>query len=287
MLGTAIIIFREVLEAALIVGLVLGVTRDVPGRLYWVSAGIGGGVVGSVALAYAADFIAPLAAGMGQEVMQATILFIAVGMLSWHMLWMRKHAIKITQEMKRVGQAVSSGDREPFVLGLIISLVILREGSESVIFLYGLAAAGSNSSELLFGGLLGIVAGVAVGMVLYFGITRLPTGRLFQVSSWLLLLLTAGLVSQAVSYLVQADLLPALGNAVWDSSFLLPEHSLPGRVLHILVGYVDRPMGIQLLAYLLTVALLSVAMTVMNQQQGKPRETSRSPSPPDCGKQQI
>ena len=178
----------------------------------------------------------------------------------------------MTQDMRRVGQSVNSGEREPYILGFIISLVILREGSEAVLFLYGLAAAGSNSAELLFGGLLGMVAGIIVGSVMYLGIARLPTGKLFQISGWLLLLLTAGLMSQAVSYLVQANILPALGNAVWDSSFLLSEQSLLGRILHILIGYVDRPMGIQLLVYLVTIVLLSAAMYYMNQQNKRPRD---------------
>ena len=269
MLGTAIIIFREVLEAALIIGLVLAATRGVAGRLQWVSAGIGGGVLGAVALAFLADYIAPLSDGMGQELMHATILFVAVAMLSWHLLWMRKHALQISQEMKRVGHAVSTGDKEPVILAFIIGLAVLREGSESVIFLYGLAAAGSSSGELLLGGGLGILAGVVIGSALYFGISRIPTGRLFQVSGWLILLLTAGMASQGASYLVQADVLPPLGYAVWDSSFLLSEQSMIGRVLHILIGYVDQPMGIQLLFYALTIGLLTVATNMIQQQPKK------------------
>ncbi len=267
MLGTAIIVFRETLEAALIVGLILAATRGVAGRVQWISTGIGGGILGAVLLALAADSINPLAEGMGQELMHASILGIAVIMLTWHLLWMRKHAAQISQEMKRVGHAVSTGDKEPVVLALIIGLAILREGSETVVFLYGMAAAGSNSSELLLGGVLGILTGILAGGILYLGIARIPTGRLFQVSGWLILLLTAGMASQMVSYLVQADMLPALGYAVWDSSFLLSQQSLTGRVLHILVGYVDHPMGIQVLAYALTIGLITLAMKLMNQRQ--------------------
>lgn len=269
MLGTAIIIFREVLEAALIIGLILAATRGVAGRIQWISTGIGGGILGAVLLALLANTITNLADGMGQELMHAAILFTAVIMLSWHLLWMRKHGAHISKEMKRVGHAVSSGDKEPVILALIIGLAILREGSESVIFLYGLAAAGSNSSELLLGGTLGILAGVVAGSVLYLGMARIPTGRLFQVSGWLILLLTAGMASQSVSYLVQADFLPALGYAIWDSSFLLSEQSVIGRVLHILIGYVDHPMGIQVLAYLLTIGLLTTVMYVMSRSQIK------------------
>ena len=272
MFGTAIIIFREVLEAALIVGLVLAATRGVAGRLRWVSVGIGSGISGAVLLALVADKINSLGGGMGQELMNATILSFAVVMLSWHLLWMRKHATEISAKMKRVGAAVSNGDREPVILAIIVGLAILREGSEAVIFLYGIAAAGTNPAELFFGAALGVLAGIAAGTVLYLGIARIPVGRLFQVSGWLILLLTAGMASQAVSYMVQADVFPALGYAVWDTSWLLSQNSIPGHVLHILIGYVDHPMGIQLLVYALTIGLLGSAVFLLNQQQSRQQQ---------------
>lgn len=273
MLGTAIIIFREVLEAALIIGLILAATRGVAGRIQWISTGIGGGIIGAVLLALLANQITNMADGMGQELMHASILFIAVIMLSWHLLWMRSHAAKISQEMKRVGHAVSTGDKEPVILAVIVGLAVLREGSESVIFLYGLAAAGSNATEILFGASLGILAGFAAGSVLYLGMAKIPTGRLFQVSGWLILLLTAGMASQSVSYMVQADFLPALGYNIWDSSFILSEQSILGRVLHILIGYVDHPMGIQVLTYFTTIALLILATHFINKPKNKQAAT--------------
>jgi high-affinity iron transporter len=265
MLGTAIIIFREVLEAALIVGLVLAATRGVRGRVQWASIGIGAGILGAMLLAFIADTIGPMADGMGQELMNASILFVAVIMLSWHLLWMRKHSIEMTRKIKDVGAAVSSGDKEPVIIAVIIGLAILREGSEAVLFMYGIAVAGSNAAEMLTGSVIGIVTGIAAGTVLYLGVARIPTGRLFQVSGWLILLLTAGLASQATSYLVQADILPALGYDIWDSSFLLSEHSIAGHVLHILVGYIDHPMGIQLLTYALTIGVLVTVMSMMSK----------------------
>lgn len=269
MLGTAIIIFREVLEAALIVGLVLAATRGVRGRVQWAGIGIGGGILGAMLLAFIADAINPLADGMGQEVMNASILLVAVMMLSWHLLWMRRHSIEMSRRIREVGTAVSNGDKEPIIIALIIGLAILREGSEAVLFLYGIAVAGSNAGEMLVGSAFGIIAGIVAGAVLYLGIARIPTGRLFQVSGWLILLLTAGLASQAAGYLVQADMLPALGHAVWDSSLLLSEHSIVGHVMHILIGYVDRPMGIQLLVYVLTIGALLTAMSMLNQSLTK------------------
>jgi len=276
MLGTAIIVFREVLEAALIVGLILAATRGVAGRARWIGVGIGGGILGAVLLALLADRITSMAEGMGQELMNAGILFIAVGMLTWHLLWMKKHALQISRDIQRIGGEVSEGVKEPVVLALIIGLAILREGSEAVIFLYGLAVAGSSAADLTLGAILGVLGGVSAGTILYLGIARIPTGRLFQVSGWLILLLTAGMASQGASYLVQADVLPPLGYTLWDSSWLLSEQSLLGKILHILVGYVDRPMGIQVLVYILTTGLIGLAMNMMGRAELRNRTAAPS-----------
>src|SRR6267154_5770695 len=91
MLATAIIVFREVLEAALIVGIVMAASRGVPQRGAWIAAGVGGGVLGAIAVAAAAETIAEAVAGIGQEIFNAIVLFAAVAMLGWHNIWMSRH----------------------------------------------------------------------------------------------------------------------------------------------------------------------------------------------------
>jgi len=122
-----------------------------------------------------------------------------------------------------------------------------------VLFLYGIAAGGGlGAGSLTAGGALGLLGGVAMGAALYLGLLRIPTRRLFTVTSWMVLLLAAGMAAQAAGYLVQADLLPPLGNAIWDTSAVLTEDSVIGKTLHTLIGYVSRPDGIQILFYLAT-----------------------------------
>jgi high-affinity iron transporter len=88
--------------------------------------------------------------------------------------------------------------------------------------------------------------------------------HLFSVTSWLILLLAAGMASQGAAFLLQADLLPPLGN-LWDTSAILSEKSLIGQALHALVGYVARPTGIQLVFYLGTVVLIGVLMRLFGR----------------------
>src|SRR6266550_47081 len=231
-LATAIIVFREVLEAALIVGIVMAATQGVPNRSLWVGGGTAGGALGAVVVAGFAETLAAAMAGIGQEVFNAAILFAAVAMLGWHNVWMRRHASELAGAANRLGAAVRAGTQPLWALAFAVGLAVLREGSEVVLFLYGIAAAGDGAAAMALGGMLGLGAGVAAGAGLYLGLLRIPLRHLFSVTSWLVLLLAAGMASQAAAFLLQADLLPPLGPSLWDTSFLLAEHSLAGRVLH-------------------------------------------------------
>jgi len=276
MLGAAIIVFREVLEAALIVGIVLAASTGAPRRGFWISTGLAGGLVGAGLVALFAGEIASAAAGIGQELLNAVILLLAVGMLGWHNIWMSRHGRELAATAREVGDAVISGARPLYVLAVVVGLAVLREGSETVLFLYGIAAGGGlGVGSLLVGGTLGLAGGVAVGAALYLGLLRIPTRRLFTVTSWMVLLLAAGMASQAAGYLVQADLLPPLGNAVWDTSAMLTEDSILGKALHTLIGYVSRPEGIQILFYLVTLCAIWLLTRVVGNPV-KPRPTSLS-----------
>ena len=251
MLGSAIIVFREVLEAALIVGVVLAASVGALRRGFWVSCGIAAGVVGAGLVALFASEIAAAGAGIGQELLNACILLLAVGMLAWHNIWMSRHGRELAATARSIGDAVVSGARPLYALAVVVGLAVLREGSETVLFLYGIAAGGGLSTgSLIAGGALGLAGGVATGAALYLGLLRIPTRRLFAVTSWMVLLLAAGMAAQAAGYLVQADLLPPLGNAIWNTSAVLTEDSVIGKTLHTLIGYVSRPDGIQIMFYL-------------------------------------
>ena len=262
MLATAIIVFREVLEAALIVGIVMVACRGVTRRGAWVGGGIAAGILGALAVAGGAETIAGAAAGIGQEVFNAAVLFAAVAMLGWHNIWMTSHGRELTMEANRLGAAVRAGTQPLWALAFAVGLAVLREGSEIVLFLYGIAAAGGGVVAMALGGAFGLATGAAAGAALYFGLVRIPLRHLFLVTSWLVLLLAAGMASQGAAFLLQADLLPPLGSTLWDTSFLLSDQSLPGRVLHTLIGYTAQPAGIQLVFYLATLLVIGSLMRV-------------------------
>jgi len=257
MLATAIIVFREVLEASLIISIVLAASKGLAGRNTWVGGGIAAGVAGAVLVAVFAEALAEAAAGMGQELFNASILLAAVLMLGWHNVWMSQHGREMAKSVGEVGRAVAAGDRPLYALAIVCAVAVLREGSETVLFLYGIAStSGEGPTAMLIGGATGVAGGVALGIALYFGLLSIPMRHLFTVTNWMILLLAAGMASQAAGFLVQADLVPPLGDAVWDTSWLLTESSIFGKVLHALVGYVSRPAGIQVAFFVVTIVVI-------------------------------
>ena len=266
MLATAIIVFREVLEASLVVGIVLAASQGVPRRGVWVASGIAAGILGAALVAAGAGTIAAAVNGIGQELFNATILFTAVAMLGWHNIWMNRHGRELAAAAAMLGKAVVGGTRPLYALALVVGIAVLREGSEIVLFLYGVAiVSGAGGLSMLGGGILGLAGGAAIGALIYLGLLAIPLRRLFTVTSWLILLLAAGMASQGAAFLMQANLLPSLGNELWDTSSILSERSVLGLLLHVLIGYSAQPAGIQVVFYLATLLGILALTRVMGR----------------------
>lgn len=264
MFGTAIIVFREVLEAALIIGIVAAATHSIPYSRRWLMAGLFAGLAGAGLVAAFTDVIGSFASGIGQELFNAIVLGIAVLMLAWHNIWMSSHGAELAASAKAVGGDIRDGRSECSVLLLIVGLAVLREGSETVLFLYGIAASDSGRSSMLAGGLTGMTLGIAAGYAVYAGLLRVPLRWFFTATSVLVLLLAAGMASQAARFLIQADLLPSLASPLWDTSKALPENGVIGMLLHSLVGYDSRPAGMQLVFYIVALAAIGAGMKWVN-----------------------
>ncbi len=267
--ASLIIVFREVLEAALVVSIVLAVTKGLPGRKRWIGGGISAGILGALIVAYFADGIADIAQGFGQEIFNAGVLFAAVILLSWHNVWMAKHGRELAAKVSAVGQKVKDGAEPMYALAAVAAVAILREGSEIVLFFHGFLPV-YTLQELATGSALGLLAGIAVGAALYFGLLKIPLKYFFAVTSWLILLLAAGLAANGAKYLAQADILPTLGRDIWDTSWLLSEDSVLYEVVHALIGYTPTPSGIQLVFYGGVIVIVGSLMLMVNRGRMNP-----------------
>src|SRR5262245_3730524 len=241
MLGALVIVFREVVGAGLIVGIVLAASHSIPGSKRMVTLGVAAGIVGAAIVAVFAGAISDAFAGAGQEIFNAAVLATAVIMLTWHNVWMARHSRELVVHLHDVGAAVSSGQRPLVALGVVVALAVLREGAEVVLFLYGVVASGTSGAGVVSGGIFGLLAGAAFSAVTYYGLLAIPIRHIFAVTGALIALLAAGMAAQAVVFLDAAGMVTVLGRQIWDTSGILPQDSLFGRLLHALIGYNDRP----------------------------------------------
>ncbi len=262
MLGALIIVFREVIEAGLIVGIVLATTRNVPQRGLWVSLGTGAGVLGAGVVAAFASVIANAFEGSGQELLNAAVLALAVVMLMWHNAWMARHGRELAAQMRQVGVAVSAGEQPLLALAVVVGLAVLREGSEVVLFLYGVLASGTSGAAVFTGGVLGLVVGVAFTGLTYVGLLAIPSRHIFAVTTALITLLAAGLAAQAVQFLNAAGVETGLQQRLWDTSAWLSENGILGKLLHTLIGYTEQPTELQLIVYLAVIAAMLLLMQI-------------------------
>ena len=261
MLAALVIVFREVFEAGLVVGIVMAVTASVAGRAYWIAGGVVTGILGACVVALFTGGLSELFGGNGQEVFNASILGFAVLMLTWHNVWMARHGRELVAELRAAGEAVAAGSKSLLALAIVVAIAVLREGSEVVLFLYGVAAAQGGASWAMFaGGVAGLVLGASVCLLTYLGLITIPTRYLFSVTSALIALLAAGMAAQAIAFLEQANIVTALDRTVWDTSWILSDSSFLGRALHTLIGYVDQPTAMQVVVYAMTLFIILLLM---------------------------
>jgi len=261
MLSAAIIVFREVLEAALIIGIIAAAARNIKNKNYWIWAGISVGLVGSGIVASITNLIIQMASGLGQEILNIFILCTAIIMLAWHNIWMSKHGKKIAQQANQKTLDIKKGKLEIYALFLIVALAVLREGSETVLFLYGIATANNFSMhDGLLGSLFGLIGGCALGFLLYLGLIQIPIRWFFTVTGSMLLLLAGGMSAQVAQLLNQADIVNYFSAPLWDSSNFIAQNSVIGTFLHAMLGYNNQPTGLQLLFFSITIIVISFGM---------------------------
>ena len=259
MFPTALIVFRELLEAALIVTILMAATRGMPRRGFWITLGIFGGLLGAGAVAGMTNLISSLFEGSGQEIVNAAILFIAVGLIGWHVVWMNAHGRQMAQEMRAAGKQIAEGERHLSALSVVVGLAVMREGSEVVLMLQGLWATGA-AHDMIGGAAMGIAAGLAVSTCMYFGFVAMPVGRIFTLTNFLLVLIASGMAARGANFLTQAGLVPSFGNNIWDTNGVLPEQSLLGQTLSALAGYIAQPSGIEVGFYAVTAIVICLLM---------------------------
>jgi high-affinity iron transporter len=278
MIAALLIAFREGLEAALIVGIVLSYLKRMGYRrqaaVWW---GVASAVTVSVVAGVALQALDVAFEGRGEQLFEGITMFLAAGVLTWTIFWMQRQARSIRAELETgVRQAVTSGNR--WALFALAFVAVVREGIETALFLTA-AAFSATPAQTLIGGGLGLALAVAVGWLLFVVSVRLDVRAFFRMTSVLLILFAAGLVAHGVHELQEASLLPVIVEHVWDINPTLDENSMVGSILKALFGYNGNPSLLEVVSYVAYYLVIGIAIG-LGQRIAKNKDLSRQAPQP-------
>ncbi len=250
MLAALLISFREGLEAALIIGIILGYLRKTgvarnKNRFVWI--GVFSAILLSIVLAAVLQFIGVKLEGRMEEAFEGATMLLAAGVLTWMIFWMRRQSRLMKSSLEdRVRETTLARDHWGLVGVAFIS--VFREGVETALFLTAAAFAGDGSGTLL-GASLGIMAAIIAGYLIYASTSSLNLKQFFNLTSFLLLMFAAGLVAHGVHEFQEADILLTIKEHVWDTNAFLNENSPLGELLKTLIGYNGNPSLLEVISY--------------------------------------
>ncbi|WP_110598419.1 iron uptake transporter permease EfeU [Salinicola lusitanus] len=273
MLVPFLIMLREGLEAALVVGIIASYLRQT-GRGAWMPAvWIGIFLAAALALFVGAglQFASAEFPQRQQELFEALVGFLAVGVLTWMVMWMRRAASGMRRELTRsLDRAFGSGRRHTYALIGMVFLAVAREGLESIFFLLAVFQQSSSSAAPL-GALLGLVVAAVAGLALYRGSLKLPLAHFFRLTGLFILLVAAGLFAGSVRALHEAGLWNHAQDVVFDLSDRLPLDTPLGSLFSGIFGYQPAPTVSEVVAY---IGYLAVASWLLWLVPSSPRASA-------------
>lgn len=245
LLNSVVIVLRETLEAALIISILLALSRILDIRLRWVAVALVCGMLAAALYGFSLSMISDLFDGVGQEVFNAVLQFLVFAML-----------IFCLYRLGLDGQA--AGPALPIVMAAAVTLAIAREGSEILVYVSGFLVSSEFLAAVAIGSAAGAIIGISVGILFYYVLLALSPRRALPTASILLGLVGTGMCAQATRLLIQADWLGA-GGPLWDTSGWLPEQSTIGQLLYALVGYEASPTAPEVIVYVAGLAIMLLA----------------------------
>lgn len=270
---------REGVEAALIVGIILAYLARTGNRRHFGKIWIGAGAAIVVSL-LAGGTLFLVIGGFEEpyeQLFEAAAMFLAAGVLTWMLFWMRRQSRMVKGELQlAVDRVMSEGSA--WGLAALAFTAVIREGVETSLFLVGqVSAAEEGGLSVLLGALAGLGVAVAIGWLIYTGARRINYGTFFRLTGLVLIFVAAGLLSHAVHELVSVGWITIGTQTAFDISAVLPHDEGIGLFLRALLGYSSAPEVITVavyLAYLIPVLYLYLRPVPV----AVPQETSAAPA---------
>jgi high-affinity iron transporter len=268
MLASFLLSVREGIEAALIIGIVLGALRQM--RRTDLSSAVWIGAISASILSILAGVLLTALGlsftGRVEVIFEGITMLLAAGVLTWMIFWMSYQARHIKSDLESgVHKAAFEGDRRG--LFALAFLAVVREGIELALFLTA-ATFATDAQRTLLGGLLGLGLAILLGWGLFASTIRLDLRRFFQVTGFLLILFAAGLVAHGVHEFNEAGVIPAVIEHIWDVNPILDENSAPGSILKTLFGYNGNPSLTEVLAYFTYFVVIFIGLRLSDRKSG-------------------
>ncbi|EAY9327149.1 iron permease [Salmonella enterica] len=267
MIAVILIVFREVLEAGLIISVILAACKGYK-ISHLVIAGITSGVIFSGLLSLFTNSIENALSGTGQEVFNSALLLTATLMLSWQIVWMSTKGKEMADASRNEVRNILSEGNKNYAIAVVVAIAVMREGSEVVLFMYSIIiSTGTSVTAMFTGGIIGVVAGIVFTFLLYRGLILIPLKFIFLLSNIILTFIAAGLASQGIGILSSIDIIPAIKDTVWDSSWLLSDNSWQGGLARAIFGYTSTPSGVQIITWILVATLIISISSLLKRKK--------------------
>lgn len=264
MFKIALVVFRECLEIALLLGVILAVTKQLEKSRIYIIAGVMLGTVSAALFAFFTRTISISFSGMGDEIFNSGVILLTVVLIGWTIVWMQGYGIKIKRHLNDLSVKISSGDSSYIMLVLIVAATILREGMEIILLVYSISSVEIiDANSYLLGLIIGMVSGLTLGIVIYLGFIKLANQQyIFRISSILLMLIASGFAAEAAGILTSSGIITILPDQLWDSSWLISDKSIYGKFLNMITGYIAKPNGLQVVFYICTLGLINIFIQI-------------------------
>ncbi len=250
-----IIVFREFLEISLLIGFLSSVGSHIKDFRIILSSGIMLGIVGASILAFFTDQISNSLDGVGSEIFDASIILMTVFLMCATLIWVKQQS-SMSNKISLINEHSDSlYAKMTFVA--VVATSIFREGAEIVLILHSFSAIAQNDAmNHLSGFMIGALCGCICGVALYIGLFQFAKRRIFQITSFFMTFIAAGLSAEAAKILASVGVLDDMGAPIWDTSWIVSDQGILGKFLKIFIGYSAKPYGVELVFYLLTIMII-------------------------------
>ena len=266
MLPGFLLSFREGLEAALIIGIVLSALNKMNHQklnsAVWI--GISSAIGVCVLVALGLNWLSVEFEGRGEQLFEGITMILAASVITWIVFWMRNQSLAVKQKIEFSLNNISEGKGRR-ALFLLAFFAVIREGIELILFLLAIRL-NTNPFQVMLGASLGLISAVLIGWLVFNSTRNLSLERFFRSTNILLAFFSAGLVSQGIHEFNELGWIPVIVENIWDLNAFIPDQSIVGQFLKALFGYTSSPSPSQTIGYIGYFCVLAWILTRKSQR---------------------